>query len=907
MYSITVVNSTGEYTMFNTYDDDYKVVDPVLSLEINKSGTLTFSIASTHPNRDQIFPLASEIYVYDDSTVFWIGRPLTVETDFDLMATVTCEGVLGYLLDTQVPPFDFMEGNSIKGADCVKTFLQRLITSHNSRLSSNWVDARKKFVLGNVTVIDSNANLARSSEDYHSTLETINEKLISTHGGYLRVRVSGSTRYIDYLETLGAASQPITFGDNLLDLNASVDTASIATVVIPVGAEIEDTGKRIDLLNYTPNTATATQIRNKTHGGAKYNTGASGSFANVGAIYDAAGVNRHGRVYVEQVWDDVTTQQNLALKAADYIGTVSVLGEVLDVSAVDLSRIDVEYKRFNVGEMANVISIPHNVNAEYQITQMSINLFNPAGSTMTLGGERRTYTFENTKQTIEFSEKMSEQISSAVQNATALLSGGLGGYLFIKRDSNDQPYEILIMNAATESAATRSVIMNQNGIGFGQSAVGSTNWTYRNAWTIDGNLLADFITTGTLKSAAVISGTSTPITKFNLNTGELNVNKGNINLGGGNCTITDAGVLTMKKGSISIGGAFSVNTAGALTCSNATITGGSLKIGKNFEVDSSGDLTASNAYITGTINASVGTIGGWTISKTGLSTGTSGSSSYASLSSSSGITLGKSFSVTKAGKLTAKSGEIGPWSILSSGLSYAGDNYESYIKKDSICFGKTNNTSALLTAEAGFFMLQTGKGSGYKLIAQSSSSGVYYGIHVESPSGAGLHAAGSNVRVSGGTATLEADRGDGLVSATSSGLTITTGRQTSSHSGNLYITTSGIAYYANEGGSSRKIKHDIGAIETPELDPSKLYDLDVVQFKYNDDIAPKGDENYNRDLPGFIVEDLEKIYPAAVQKEPDNPTESRNWTWSPIRLIPPMLKLIQDQHKEIEELKRRLP
>lgn len=528
MYSITVQNSTGEYVLHNTYDEDFKLNSPVLQLELNKSGTLTFGINPDHPSRAQILPMASEIYVYDDNEVFWIGRPLSIEGDFDMMATVTCEGILGYLLDTQVPPFNFTEGNSIKGTDCVRQFLQRLVTMHNSRVGNTGWNSKKRFTLGTVTVMDSNDNLARSSEDYKSTLETINEKLIETHGGFLRLRISGSTRYIDYIETFGAATQAITFGENLLDLSTHVRAESIYTCVIPEGAQIEGTDTRLTLAGYSPTDAVRSKISQYTHGGAIFWNAQAGYFPGYYAIRDAAGEAAHGRIFIRQTWDDVTKQENLALKAAQYIGTVSVLGTTIELSAVDLSRISVDYKRFNLGEMVQVISIPHGINAEYQISKMTIDLANPANSSMVLGGDLGTFTFENTKQVAEISQKITDDIPAAIQNATTLLSGGLGGYLIIRQDDNGQPYEILIMNAATESAATRCVRINKNGIGFGTSSAGSTNWSYRNAWTIDGNLVADFITTGILKDA--YGNMSWNLANGAINAKQLSINSTNFKL-----------------------------------------------------------------------------------------------------------------------------------------------------------------------------------------------------------------------------------------------------------------------------------------------------------------------------------------------------------------------------------------
>ena len=48
------------------------------------------------------------------------------------------------------------------------------------------------------------------------------------------------------------------------------------------------------------------------------------------------------------------------------------------------------------------------------------------------------------------------------------------------------------------------------------------------------------------------------------------------------------------------------------------ITGGSININNRFQVDSSGNMTATNANVSGTVNATSGNIGGWSLSGNGL-------------------------------------------------------------------------------------------------------------------------------------------------------------------------------------------------------------------------------------------------------------------------------------------------
>ena len=102
-------------------------------------------------------------------------------------------------------------------------------------------------------------------------------------------------------------------------------------------------------------------------------------------------------------------------------------------------------------------------------------------------------------------------------------------------------------------------------------------------------------------------------------------------------------------------------------------------------------------------------------------------------------------------------------------------------------------------------------------------------------------------------------------------------------------------------GSSRKFKHDIKPIENEELDPEHLYDIEVVQFKYNDDYLEENDQRYGIDCIGFIAEQVNEVYPIAADRETGEP---RNWEMRYI--IPPMLALIQQQKKKIDDLESRM-
>lgn len=102
--------------------------------------------------------------------------------------------------------------------------------------------------------------------------------------------------------------------------------------------------------------------------------------------------------------------------------------------------------------------------------------------------------------------------------------------------------------------------------------------------------------------------------------------------------------------------------------------------------------------------------------------------------------------------------------------------------------------------------------------------------------------------------------------------------------------------------STRKVKRDIGPVGSA-LDPLKLLDLEVVQFKYKEDHLAETDSIYDKFVCGLIAEDVEQVYPIIVRKDPSTgEPQSINYTL----LIPSLLGLVQKLSTKINELEDRL-
>lgn len=101
-------------------------------------------------------------------------------------------------------------------------------------------------------------------------------------------------------------------------------------------------------------------------------------------------------------------------------------------------------------------------------------------------------------------------------------------------------------------------------------------------------------------------------------------------------------------------------------------------------------------------------------------------------------------------------------------------------------------------------------------------------------------------------------------------------------------------------GSSKRWKTNITSNLSNELTPENLYKLPVVQFEFDED--HKKLSLIDGIQIGVIAEDVDKIYPNACLYDKDgNPAN-----WNERIMIPAMLKLIQEQKKQIDALEERI-
>lgn len=590
MYRVYVKNVNGEYPIYEPLDDMLRIFEPVLTQEMGSAGSFTFRVYKGHPYYKQLKVLTSEVIVYDDGACVFCGRMWRPEQDFDNMVAVTCEGELTYLLDSQQRPFTYTGG--------IDGYIGQLLDVHNSQ-----VNASRQIKKGNIVVSGDGGYKEWTVQGFSDTL-TLLRQLPESFGGYLRVRHEAGVRYLDYLWDYGGInSQVIRFGENLLDLTHYVDATQIITCLIPQGADME-------YKDESGETQSRAVDITSVNGGVDY-------------IENAEAVEQYGRIWGYQKWDDVTEPGILLAKSREYLKEASTLPASMEVSAVDLAAIDSTVQQFQLGFWTDVSSDPHGINQKFLLTRREVNLLDPGQGSITLGRQTETLTGTTVKNQTAVSERIekvaedtAQEINRRVENATQLIMGGKGGYVVIDNIEPDTgntttPWRILIMNTPDKETATNVIQFNQNGIGFSTTGI---NGPYKNAWTIDGNLVADFITAGQMLADRIRGGTlelggkglgkdgviiikntdGEELARFDKN--GITINEGNINMTSGSITLpgfklTSGGVLTLD-------GTSNNTTVGAnlINVNTLRVAGQIMASGASFNI---GGMYSTGSYVHG--------------------------------------------------------------------------------------------------------------------------------------------------------------------------------------------------------------------------------------------------------------------------------------------------------------------
>ena len=318
-----------------------------MELELNKTGSFNFTIYPDHPYFGLVNKMKSIITVYQDDYLLFRGRVLDEDVGWYNEKTFSCEGDMAFLLDSIQRPFSY--------TGTPAEFLAYVLGLHNAQ-----VDATKHFQAGNVTV---EGYITHDSEEYPTTKEVLEKALLEPLGGYLITRFQDGVAYVDYLADINLlAPQTIQFGKNLLDLKRIRKGEDLATVVVPVGAKMQDEeGNEIGRLTIA-----------SVNGGADF-------------ILDSDAIAQFGTIVKSAIFDEITDATELKLMGEAYLADSVNQWESIELTAADLATTGQDITSFHIGTQVRVTSDPHGLNQLFLVSKLSINLLDPAANSITLG------------------------------------------------------------------------------------------------------------------------------------------------------------------------------------------------------------------------------------------------------------------------------------------------------------------------------------------------------------------------------------------------------------------------------------------------------------------------------------------------------------------------------------------
>lgn len=604
----------------------FPVINPTLSVELNKAGSASFTLPPKHPLYGSINKLKSKVTIWDQNSVLWRGRCLNYEDDAAKNRTFLIEGQLAYLNDAIIRPYTY--------SGTVRGLLEKIINEYNSQ-----VDEWKQITLGTVTVTAPEGNtITRKSTAYTTAWDEINSQLVNVLGGYLiPVYHQNGSMTLNYREEPGdLGTQDIRFGTNLLDLSRFVSAENIYTVLIPTGKSISET---------TSDTTTSRSGANVTiesvNGGLDY-------------IQNNAAVNLFGKIWREKNWSYISSPSELkAVGAADLAKNIAE-SVTINIDAIDLHVLNVNTQAIKLGSLHNVIASYYGLNAPFFCSKIDYNFNEPSQNRYTFGTLQQTLTelqrdeemqtdadisntSEDINDRIDYTEEnltgeadtrynddqeLQEEIDAlaeligtdtvpegktvlqyAQEQATKLITDGVeGGHVFITEN------EILIMNTTDIDTATSIWEWTSGGLGWrsGKNAASQVAM-YVNPTTGKGCITGDMITAGKVLAEFIALFGRMAVYKTNTISGN--------NIGGyigyfeGSDGTSDTAGMAMTCGNnkiaVSTGGASINGGTPFFSVSNRCQCGGNLTVTGNLTVNGNTNIgrTAHGSTLSAELDA----------------------------------------------------------------------------------------------------------------------------------------------------------------------------------------------------------------------------------------------------------------------------------------------------------------
>ena len=207
-------------------------------------------------------------------------------------------------------------------------------------------------------------------------------------------------------------------------------------------------------------------------------------------------------------FNSAPTESQLRAAAQAYVSdnNIGVPAVNLQLGFIQLEEIK---ERVDLCDTVHVYFDALGVNASAKCVRTRWNVLADRYSEIELGSIRASIagTITGIKETADQAYSATSTLADTARTVSEKITGQMGGYVVMNDTDNDgTPDEILIMDTADKETATNIIRMNNAGIAFSQDGY---HGTYGTAWSIDGQFVADYITSGVLQANLIrILGTT---------------------------------------------------------------------------------------------------------------------------------------------------------------------------------------------------------------------------------------------------------------------------------------------------------------------------------------------------------------------------------------------------------------
>ena len=353
---------------------------------------------------------------------------------------------------------------NLDGASFLNNILSNTLFATNFTANSNISDIKSaRYVRKNPVI---------------AIMGDIDNSMVNLFGGELK----RDNFTINFLTRIGNNNGvKLLFGKNITGINVTVDITNVATKVMPQGFDgLLLPEKYVDspLINNYP----TPKIVKLDFDDVKYDPDSTetGVYTNINDAYDAL------RAKVQEQYTAGLDKPQINI----------------NVDWIELSKTN-EYKNYtnlekvNIGDIitANILDMDYEtrvISTKYDALEERIINFQ-------IGTFKPSIASKINKISLEVEETLPTSILEKAQvHATNLITSAMGGYVY-KTQS-----ELFIMDTNDPNTATKVWRWNLNGLGYSSNGI---NGPYNLAMTMDGKIVADFITTGVLAGITLSGNT----------------------------------------------------------------------------------------------------------------------------------------------------------------------------------------------------------------------------------------------------------------------------------------------------------------------------------------------------------------------------------------------------------------